>query len=247
VALITRATGVIRIGSYVIDVWGNRELLHRYRDLSCFEPQALRRRVRPPVVADTVRPDATHATAFVENMYRDLPGVEPGSVKYLCISQSLMLPAPVDVARTEIYNHLHYLPGDATAHHFAHWAWSPSRTIGIVRVEPDGSAYFKVPAGTPVYLQSLDENHCEIRRMRTSFTMQHGEFRSCTGCHETRLESVGNLKPMSRDTLDRGPKTPETRPGATRRSWITSNTSSPFSTGIAFHAMGKKTRRGESN
>jgi hypothetical protein len=238
---------VIRIGSYVIDVWGNRELLHRYRDLSCFEPQALRRRVRPPVVADTVRPDATHATAFLENMYRDLPGVEPGSVKYLCISQSLMLPAPVDVARTEIYNHLHYLPGDATAHHFAHWAWSPSRTIGIVRVEPDGSAYFKVPAGTPVYLQSLDENHCEIRRMRTSFTMQHGEFRSCTGCHETRLESVGNLKPMSRDTLDRGPKTPEPRPGVTRRSWIASNTSSPFSTGIAFRAMGKKTRRGESN
>jgi hypothetical protein len=194
---------------YYLDVFGNRELIHKDDDMSCFMPQALRPRKRPPVVADTTKPDETFATAFLEDVYRDLPGVEKGAVKYLRISQSLMLPAPIyqegDVWK---YNHLHYLPGDATMRHFGHWQWSPSRTIGLVKVAADGSAYFKVPAGTPVYLQALDENFCEVRRMRSSFTLQRGEFRSCAGCHESRTETVGNRKPLSRDTLSVGPQDP---------------------------------------
>jgi hypothetical protein len=183
--------------------------------MSCFMPQALRARARPPVIADTVKPDASFATAFVEDVYRDLPGVARGEVKYLRMSQSLMLPAPVyaeagqpaPIGR-DAYNHLHYLPGDATAHHFAHWTWSPSRMIGLVKLEADGSAFFKVPAGTPVYLQALDKDLTEVRRMRTSFTLQRGEFRSCTGCHESRLETVGNRRPLPRATLAQGPQTP---------------------------------------
>lgn len=195
---------------YYIDVWGNRELLHRDRDMSSFQPFALRKRETPPVVADMVRPEENYAVAFLEDVYRDLPGVEKGAVKYLRMSQALMLPAPtIKEDGTWDYNHLHYLPGDATARHFGHWTWAPRRTIGLVDVEPDGSAYFKVPAGTPVYLQALDENFCEVQRMRTSFTLQRGEIRSCTGCHETRLETVGNRKPMPQTLLARGPQHPE--------------------------------------
>ena len=194
---------------YYVDVWGNRELLHKDKDMSCFMPMALRPRKRPPIVADIVDTNATFATAFVENVYNDLPGVPKGSVKYLRISQSLMLPAPVYQEGIEWeYNHLHFLPGDATTRHFSYWVWSPSRTIGIVRVEDDGSAYFKVPAGTPVYLQALDSTFCEIRRMRTSFTLQRGEFRSCTGCHESRLQTVGTRTSYPADTLSQGPQTP---------------------------------------
>jgi hypothetical protein len=201
---------------YYLDVWGNRELLHKDDDMSCFMPQALRPRKRPPLVADTVKPDQTYATVFLEDVYRDLPGVPKGAVKYLRMSQSLMLPAPVysDVGTqgSRDYNHLHYLPGDATMHHFAHWQWSPSRVIGLITVEDDGSAFFKVPAGTPVYLQALAADYTEVRRMRTSFTLQRGEFRSCTGCHESRLETVGNRRPMPRETLARGPQTPVPAP-----------------------------------
>jgi hypothetical protein len=202
---------------YYLDVWGNRELLHKDDDMSCYMPQALRARKRPPVIADTVKPDQTYATAFLEDVYRDLPGVEKGAVKFLRMSQSLMLPAPVytaeeKAAAADNYNHLHYLPGDATMHHFGHWQWSPSRMIGLIKVEEDGSAFFKVPAGTPVYLQALDANLTEVRRMRTSFTLQRGEFRSCTGCHESRLETVGNRRPLPRLTLAQGPQTPVPAP-----------------------------------
>jgi len=160
-----------------------------------------------------IKPDATHAAAFVENVYRDLPGVEKGAVKYLRLSQRLMLPAPVDYDDPDYrFNHLHWQPGDSTARHFGYWTFAPTRTIGIVKVEDDGSAYFKVPAGTPVYLQALDENYCEVRRMRTSFTLQRGEFRSCAGCHESRLEAVGNRATYSSKPLSRAPQTPKPPP-----------------------------------
>ncbi len=197
-------------GLYYIDVWGNRELLHKDQDMSCMMPFPLRQRVRPPVIADQVKPDSDHAVAFLQDVYRDLPGVEPGSVKYLRISQALPLPAPgYGEGLGKNYNHLHWLPGDSTAWHFGYWTWSPRRTVGIVKVEPDGSAYFKVPAGTPVYLQALDENFMEVRRMRTSFTLQRGEFRSCVGCHETRTHTPVTAYEYPKGTLEKGPQMPE--------------------------------------
>jgi hypothetical protein len=193
---------------YYIDVFGNRELLHRQRGLSSFEPFALRPRQRPPVIPDTVRPDVDHAMVFLENVYNDLPGVAKGAVKYLRLSQKLFLPAPVDPDNNQ-YNHLHWLPGGVLSGHLGCWSWGPTRNIGTVAVEDDGSAYFKVPAGTPVYLQALDENHCEIRRMRTSFTLQRGEFRGCVGCHESRLDAVVRNDAYPSELLARGPAMPE--------------------------------------
>jgi hypothetical protein len=198
---------------YYIDVWGNRELLHRDPEYSCVSPHPLRPRPRPPVVADVAKPGQDHALAFVENVYRDLPGVEPGAVKYLRLSQSLPLPAPVEESDPRHrFNHLHWLPGDATTSHFSYWSWSPSRTIGLVRVAEDGSAYFKVPAGTPIYLQALDARYLEVRRMRSSFTLQRGEFRGCAGCHESRPESAGTATRYPRETFAAGPQTPEAPP-----------------------------------
>lgn len=204
-----RSAGMTEYSIYYIDVWGNRELIHRDKDMSCFMPHPLRTRMRPPVVADTVDPDATHATAFVADVHRDLPGVQGKPVKYLRISQRLMLPAPVNEDDPNYrFNHLHWLPGDSTTMHFGYWTFAPTRTVGMVKVEEDGSAFFKVPAGIPVFLQALDENYCEVRRMRTSFTLQRGEQRGCTGCHESRLETMGSGMLYPAETLNKGPQTP---------------------------------------
>jgi hypothetical protein len=202
---------------YYVDVYGNMELIHRDRDGSIFGAMALRPRTRPPIVADMIRTNETYATAFVDNVYADLPGVERGTVKYLRMSQSLMLPAPVYGPNSAgknpaDFNHLHYLPGDATTRHFGYWSWSPVRTIGFIPVNDNGSAYFKVPAGIPVYLQALDGNFMEVRRMRTSFTLQRGEFRSCAGCHETRQEAAAPSGATARKILAQGPVTPQLAP-----------------------------------
>jgi len=196
-------------GIYYIDVWGNRELLHREKEIGCYEPFPLRARQRPPVVADMVRPDVDYATVFVEDVHRDLPGVDGEPIKHLRVSQKLPLPAPTGGPDDGFdYNHLMWRPGGLD-HLFGVWTWSPARTIGMVDVEEDGSAYFKVPAGTPVYLQALDEDYTEVRRMRSSFTLQRGEFRGCIGCHESRLEAAGRKPNFPTGTLSKGPQMPK--------------------------------------
>jgi mono/diheme cytochrome c family protein len=67
--------------------------------------------------------------------------------------------------------------------------WNPVQVLGEVPVEADGSAQFRVPVDLPVYFQLLDENHMELRRMRSFISFQPGEVRGCVGCHETREEA----------------------------------------------------------
>ena len=62
---------------------------------------------------------------------------------------------------------------------------------GVVRVEEDGSAYFRVPAEKNLYFQALDENYMELQRMRTFVNLMPGEQRSCIGCHESRKSHAG--------------------------------------------------------
>ena len=64
---------------------------------------------------------------------------------------------------------------------------SPGKQVlGTVPVEPDGSAYFRAPAGIPLSLQALDERGQAVQIMRSITYLQPGEVVSCTGCHERR-------------------------------------------------------------
>jgi hypothetical protein len=60
--------------------------------------------------------------------------------------------------------------------------------LGTVPVEADGSAYFQVPARTPVYFQLLDDRGHVVQTMRSWSTLQPGETQSCVGCHESKHE-----------------------------------------------------------
>jgi hypothetical protein len=53
-------------------------------------------------------------------------------------------------------------------------------------VRDDGSAFFRVPARTPVYFQLLDSNNRMVASMRSWVTLQPGENAACVGCHETK-------------------------------------------------------------
>jgi hypothetical protein len=56
--------------------------------------------------------------------------------------------------------------------------------LGTVPVETDGSAYFRAPAGKPLYFQAVDAQGRAIQSMRSAVYLQPGERRSCIGCHE---------------------------------------------------------------
>ncbi len=63
------------------------------------------------------------------------------------------------------------------------------RILGTVAVEPDGSAYFEVPALRSLFLVALDADDLSVKRMQSYVTLQPGEVSACAGCHENRTDS----------------------------------------------------------
>ena len=60
--------------------------------------------------------------------------------------------------------------------------------LGEVEVEMDGSAYFEVPAGVPIYFMALDKEGRAVQRMRSFTHLIAGEVQGCIGCHASREE-----------------------------------------------------------
>jgi hypothetical protein len=176
-------------GIYVVDSFGNRELLHQNPVLSSCFPIPLRPRPRPPTIP-TVVEKKKDAVCLVSDVYDGLRGVTRGTVRYLRISQHVGWPFDKDRGQMD------YIPGTAGGGHTAFASWSPVRVLGTVPVEPDGSACFTLPADTAVYFQALDENHMEIRRMRSVVSLKAGETRGCRGCHESQAAAPAMVVPF---------------------------------------------------
>ncbi|MBI4324169.1 MAG: hypothetical protein HY674_02805 [Chloroflexi bacterium] len=185
-----------QFGLYVIDRWGNRELLYLDPDMGSMCPTLLRPAQPPPVLA---RSPASAETAsgqgqfMVADVYRGLePKVKRGTVKYLRVCQ-------------EVRAELRRLPGgDYQQDHepFMDWYATPVHKVsgpngwpsyvakgdlGLVPVEADGSANFFAPAGKVLYFEALDGDFNELQRMRSVVQLQPGESRGCVGCHEDRM------------------------------------------------------------
>jgi hypothetical protein len=63
-------------------------------------------------------------------------------------------------------------------------SWDVKVVLGSAEVHDDGSAFFEVPARTPVYFQALDEKNRVVQTMRSWTALMPGETQSCVGCHE---------------------------------------------------------------
>jgi len=170
-------------GIYLIDEFGNKELVHRDRLLSCTYPIPLRKRRRPATVASVVEEGVRTATCYVLDVHAGMPGVPRGTVKHIRVSQHIGWPLDPVTGKKP------YMPGNAHEKKFGYWSWSPVRVIGTAPVEADGSAHFRVPADTALYFQALDGEHMEVRRMRAMASFKAGEVRGCRGCHESAAKA----------------------------------------------------------
>ena len=201
-----RETNPTGYALYLIDVFGTKELVYRDPAISCFSPIPLRRRPRPLICADATDPSLDYATCSVANVGYGVEGVAPESIRYLRISQRLQWPY------CNTFGGQRYEPDVKSVM----INWTPARVLGEVPVEADGSAHFVVPADTAVYFQLLDENHMELRRMRSFLSFQPGEARACHGCHETRGEAPQATVGAFPIALLREPSTPAPPPWGTR-------------------------------
>jgi hypothetical protein len=165
-------------GIYLIDVHGNKELIYRDPQRSCYSPIPLRPRKRPPVLAPMVAPvvnqteqePAESATVLMLDVYQGLDGVEPGTIKYLRVLETLPKAVHSVPQRLDL--------GIGSG-------WDPRAILGTVPVERDGSVRFRVPAGKTIFFEVLDENYMDVRRMRSFTNFRPGEEVTCVGCHES--------------------------------------------------------------
>jgi mono/diheme cytochrome c family protein len=171
-------------GLYVVDVFGNKELIYRDPAISSFVPIPLRPRPHPPVVADTTDLTCNEATCMLADAVSGVDGIERSRIRYLRVAEPIGWPYDNSSGgRRYVEDHWCLAP---TGEPQLVLNWTPVRVLGDTPIEPDGSAHFRVPADTAVYFQLLDENRMELRRMRSFISFQPGEKRSCVGCHETR-------------------------------------------------------------
>jgi len=159
------------LGIYVLDVFGNRELIYRDLAIGSTNPCPLVPRPTPPVLPSLLPPEAPLAGEMVlADVYQGLGNVPRGSIKALRIVQ--IFPKVTPIANSPPIG----LAGEENAR----------AILGTVPVEADGSAYFTVPAGKPLLFQALDQSGFAYQTMRTVTYAQAGERVACAGCHESR-------------------------------------------------------------
>lgn len=187
-------------GVYLVDVFDNFVLLHEAAERLLLEPVPLRQTPRPPVIPAQTVPEAREAVVWVNDIYRGegLAGVPRGTVKNL---------------RLFTYHFNYYGTSGIEDYVGMDGPWDVRRILGTVPVAEDGSAYFTVPANTPIALQPLDAEGKALQLMRSWFTAMPGEVVSCVGCHE-----YGNSSPTERPlaALGRAPAAIEPWHGAAR-------------------------------
>jgi len=167
----TDATGY---AIYLLDVFGNKELVYRDPAISCFIPVPLRARPRPPVLPEVIDATKDHATCVVSDVSFGSEEIAD-RIRYIRIAEPIGWPYD-----NQLGGQRYGEKGPKLVN------WTPVRILGDAPVEADGSAHFTVPADVAVYFQLLDENRMELRRMRSFISFQPGEQRACAGCHETR-------------------------------------------------------------
>ncbi len=180
-------------GIYLVDAFGNKELIYRDPDIACHSPIPATSRPTPPVLPEMSQrlseKQSNEATVGVVNVYNtQKPWAKETKVKSLRVYQVF----PLSVASAKIPH--------ATGIQIPQGKDSINLTrsvLGTVPVEKDGSAHFIVPARKELFFQVLDEDGLAITSMRSGTHFQPGEKVMCQGCHEPR-KGV----PTTQTTLD---------------------------------------------
>ncbi len=174
-----------KFGLYLMDVYGNRELIYRGKE-NAIHAIPIRARKRPPVLADRVAwpkigsdEPLKPGVMFSNNVFANAPDIPREKVKYLRIIEM---------------DHKTYTTWFKTAQHdgpavSVTQAETVKRILGTVPVEADGSVCFSCPPGKAVFFQLLDKDYQCVKTMRSFTGIMPGENRGCLGCHESKTST----------------------------------------------------------
>lgn len=187
-----------KYGIYLVDIFGNKDLIYRDPEIACQSPMPLRSRTRPPILPDksvrVAKDQPAEGTLVLINVYDTLtPWPQHIKIKSLRVYQIVPMSVPSGAPPHET-SLREPTAGDSVV--LARYV------LGTVPVEEDGSAHFSVPARKELFFQALDEKGLAVQSMRSATYLQPGEMLVCQGCHEPR---------------HRAPETPGSIPMAMRR------------------------------
>jgi hypothetical protein len=165
-------------GLYIVDRFGNKELLYRDLNVCSLWPMPLRVRQRQNQLPER----SNHAgpkegTFYLQNVYDADPPL-PQDVRIKALRIIHIFPRTSELETYPVIG----LPVAACGR----------EVLGTVPVEADGSAHFKAPAGLALAFQALDGLGQSVQFMRSVTYLQPGETISCIGCHERRMSAPPN-------------------------------------------------------
>jgi formylglycine-generating enzyme required for sulfatase activity len=179
---------------YLLDAFDNMLCLKKVDGKAgYFEPIPLRKTNRPPRMPDRIDLGSKDAAVLINDIYEGpgLAGVPRGTVKSLRLYRYEFGPR---------HKGGHYSMGMEAG-------WDAKQILGIVPVDADGSASFKVPANTPFSMQPLDQDGKALQLMRSWTVAMPGERLFCVGCHESQ-----NKAPLPRSATAMTRQPSEIRP-----------------------------------
>ena len=170
-------------GVYLVDSFGNKELIYEDPAIGCLDPIPLRPRPCPPVIPHETavgkpggsarrrggEPTPTTGTVLCVNVYNSRKSW-PEDTKIKAIRVIQVYPK----ATPRVNNPDIGIGSESLARN----------VFGTAPVEADGSVRFTVPAGKPFYMQALDANGCAVQSMQSATYVHPGEQLTCQGCHE---------------------------------------------------------------
>ena len=184
-------------GIYLLDAFGNIELLYRDPKISCLSPIPLKARHTPPVIPDIVQPylvdknqprlnlDRPEQVAIAK---REEDVHDPAVVSIMNIYESRHdWPENVKIKNLRI---IQVLPKSNPGRNNPAIGYGTEKNarvvLGTVPVEEDGSVRFYLRPYIPVFFQALDEKGRAVQSMRSDIYSAPKENLSCIGCHENR-------------------------------------------------------------
>ncbi len=181
-------------GIYLVDAFGNKELIYRDPEIACLGPIPLRPQTAPPAPPE-VALDVPGNHPQVGRVLGDDAQVPEGTISVIDVYDSLK-PWPQGTKITAL-RVLQVFPMSVPSGHPPHETGlrlpsaldsvNPVRhVLGTVPVEEDGSAHFAVPAQKEIFFQAIDENGLAVQSMRSATYLQAGERLVCQGCHNQR-------------------------------------------------------------
>ena len=173
-----------QMGIFLLDTFGNEVLVHAEAP-GCFDPMPLAPRARPVVVPDRINLAKADGSFYIYDVYigTGMEKVERGTVKAVRVVES---------PEKRFWSRANWQGSGTQAPGMAWNDFNNKRILGTAPVEPDGSAYFRVPADKFVYFQLLDADGMMVQSMRSGTITRPGERTGCVGCHENRLMGIPN-------------------------------------------------------